>query len=303
MRVALVTDRVEFADHAMRVLVPFGITVQRLSAEDGPAEAGSVDCVLLLTETSRREARLRSLTGEGPELLPPVLALCPGDSAEERAEALRCGAHDALRWPLAAVELVAHLERAVRWHHRLQRLAEQNVALEQLSATDALTGIGNRRQFECRLTEEFRRACRYDDPLSLLLLDIDHFKSVNDRHGHLVGDAVLVEVARVIQRAIRDTDLVARYGGEEFAVLLPRTHLAGAITVAERVRTELQLLEPIPGSERRVTASFGLAARPGTQLSRPTQLFEAADSALYRAKREGRDRICLFSPEAAPLLA
>lgn len=301
MRVALVTDRAEFTDQATRALAPFGVAVEPLPAA-GAIEPGGAACVLLLVEPARREQWLRSVAAAEQAPTPPVIALCPGDSAEERADALRLGAHHALRWPLPEVELLAHLEGAARLHERLQRLAAQNHALEQLSATDALTGIGNRRQFETRLAEEFRRACRYDDPLSLLLLDIDHFKAVNDRFGHLIGDSVLIEVARVIQRAIRDTDLVARYGGEEFAVLLPRTHLAGAITVAERVRSELKLLRPIPGTEETVTASFGIAAHPGVQLSRATQLFEAADNALYRAKRDGRDRICLFTGEPIPLL-
>jgi len=298
MRLVLITERPDDDGHAQGVLEALGFDVDRVPAEQSlEHDPGSAELVLLLTGPEYRGKLLSALVArEGEGQGRPVVALCPGDQAEERVEALRAGAEDAMPWPLASCELRARLEHAVRLHQKLH-------ALEQLSSTDALTGIGNRRQLEARLGDELRRASRYGDPLSLVLLDIDHFKRVNDRHGHLTGDAVLVEVARSIQRAVRDTDLVARYGGEEFAVLLPRTQLAGSLTVAERVRAELHRLRPLPESNLRVTASLGVAGYPSLQPSSPNELFEAADSALYRAKRTGRDRICLYPAEPSAMLA
>ena len=112
--------------------------------------------------------------------------------------------------------------------------------LHALAVTDGLTQVANHRHFQDRLREEFRRAQRYDDPLALILADLDHFKNVNDNFGHPVGDEVLVAMAACLKYAVRETDFVARYGGEEFAVLLPKTHLAGALTVAERISTEMK---------------------------------------------------------------
>lgn len=297
MRLVLITEQPEVAAHARDALETLGLEVDpvpaELAAEHDPCSA---ELILVLTDRARREELLPMLVAREGERARPVVALCLGEDAEERADALRQGAEDAVSWPIASCELRARLDHAVRLHQRLH-------ALEQLSSTDALTGIGNRRQFETRLVEELRRASRYGDPLSLVLLDIDHFKRVNDRHGHLTGDVVLIEVARSLQRAVRDTDVVARYGGEEFAVLLPRTQLAGSLTVAERVRAELHRLRPLPESNLRITASLGVAGYPSVQPSCPSELFEAADSALYRAKRNGRDRVCLHAPGPTSLLA
>lgn len=297
MRLVLITEDREMADHARGVLVGLGLEVVEVAADRAVEHApGEGEVLLLLTASDRRRTLLPALVSRDGERGCPVLALCPGDRPEERAEALQLGADDALPWPAAPCELKARVEHAQHLHQRMDALA-------QLSSTDALTGIANRRQFEARLAEELRRAHRYGDPFSLVLLDIDHFKRVNDEHGHLTGDVVLIEVARSIQRAVRDTDLVARHGGEEFAVLLPRTQLAGALTVAERVRAELHRLQPLPESGLRITASLGIAGYPNLQPTGPVPLFEAADSALYRAKREGRDRICLHTAGPSSLLA
>jgi diguanylate cyclase (GGDEF)-like protein len=297
MRLVLITEERETADHARGVLVGLGLEVVEVDADRAvEREPEEADLVLLLTGRDHRMALLPALVARDGERARPVLALCPGDRPEDRADALRQGADDALSWPADPGELRARLDHAQHLHQRMEALA-------QLSSTDALTGIANRRQFEARLAEELRRAHRYGDPFSLVLLDIDHFKQVNDQHGHLTGDVVLIEVARSIQRAVRDTDLVARHGGEEFAVLLPRTQLAGALTVAERVRAELHSLRPLPDSGLRITASLGIAGYPNLQPTGPVPLFEAADSALYRAKREGRDRICLHTAGPSSLLA
>jgi diguanylate cyclase (GGDEF)-like protein len=187
------------------------------------------------------------------------------------------------------------MQRAFSHHQVLVTLASQVSELQKLSVLDGLTLLHNHRYFQERLREEFRVAQRYDDALSLILVDLDHFKQINDRHGHPVGDDVLRKVARTLQQCVRETDIVARYGGEEFAVLLPRTPLTGAITVAERIWKELGEQPVGPEGSLRVTASLGISGFPHRTVLSSDQLVLTADEALYRAKREGRNRICLHS--------
>jgi two-component system cell cycle response regulator len=224
----------------------------------------------------------------------PVLVLAPLEPRTLWLEALRRGAEVVLD-PWDPEELVARVHRCLSTQARMEALASQVGELQRLSSTDGLTGVHNHRHFQERLREEFRRAQRYDDALSLILLDLDHFKNVNDQFGHTAGDGVLREVAAALQRGVRETDLVARYGGEEFAVLLPRTHLTGALTVAERVRRELCALRLGTEGTLRVTASLGVSTFPHRSVLSPEQLLLTADEALYRAKHEGRDRICLHA--------
>jgi diguanylate cyclase len=144
---------------------------------------------------------------------------------------------------------------------------------------------------------------RYQDGLALLFVDLDFFKDVNDLYGHLVGDDVLRAAAQAVRGCLRDVDLPARYGGEEFAVLLPQTDLQGAMTVAERIRKDIQKLRLSEEPQLRVTASVGVAALPNPAISSADQLVGAADAALYRAKREGRNRVVASDPllgEAEP---
>jgi two-component system cell cycle response regulator len=225
---------------------------------------------------------------------PSIIALIPSEERAAVVAALRLGA-EVVRTPVDPEELSARMERCIQDRQRLDALLTRVNALERLSITDGLTQVHNHRYFQDRLREEFRRAQRYDDPLSLILLDLDHFKRFNDEHGHQVGDVVLRDVAASLQRNVRETDLLARYGGEEFAVLLPRTPLAGALTVAERVWRELGLLHTGPGRTLRVTASVGVASFPHHAVGNAEQLVRSADESLYQAKHEGRNRICVHS--------
>ena len=175
----------------------------------------------------------------------------------------------------------------------LETAKADNARLEALAHTDPLTQVLNRRALTLRLTAELERARRYDSVLSLLLIDIDHFKRINDTHGHLVGDDVLREVARLLTTAVRSVDLVARYGGEEFVIVLPETGLEGALIFAERVREQIAEHE-FAGSGGRalqLTASIGVATFPGPGLEMVEELFARADEALYRSKAEGRNRV------------
>jgi diguanylate cyclase (GGDEF)-like protein len=164
------------------------------------------------------------------------------------------------------------------------------------AATDSMTGLANRRSFDDELALEWRRAERVGDPLALVLVDLDNFKSVNDGRGHQAGDAVLRRVAAILESGARNADLAARYGGEEFALLAPETDLLGATKLAERLRGDLEAATIVlpNGEELTVTASFGVAVK-GT-LERPEQLIAAADEALYEAKRNGKNRIVAADP-------
>lgn len=219
-----------------------------------------------------------------------VVMIAAGLDAAERIAALEAGADDVLTAPVDPTELALRLAASARVRRHVDGLLEEVASLNELSLTDALTGVPNRRSFQDRLVDEFRRAQRYDDPLALVLLDLDHFKTINDTFGHPEGDVVLREVAGRLRHCVRETDFIARYGGEEFALLLPKTMLGGALTVAERVRSDLAALE---FHARHVTASLGISIYPNQAITSPDALVRTADDALYAAKREGRNKVAL----------
>lgn len=184
-----------------------------------------------------------------------------------------------------------HLDELVA--QRTVELARANMELERMARMDDQTGLSNRRYVMERLDEELRRAQRHGTPLSVMLLDLDHFKSVNDTYGHLAGDAVLQQTARVIQAAMRASDVKGRFGGEEFVTIMPQTGLDGAALFAERLRIAIgaQIHRDLD-VDFRVTCSIGVAAF-GPGAASLSDLLRQADRALYEAKRLGRDRICV----------
>jgi diguanylate cyclase (GGDEF)-like protein len=202
-------------------------------------------------------------------------------------------------------ELLAQNEELERVHAQLQQahqelatlnaeLLEANRALAQAAVTDGLTGLKNHRAFQESLHSAAQMAERLQQPLSLVMFDIDHFKQFNDTYGHPAGDELLRQVAQVLRESARAYDVAARYGGEEFALLLPNTTLEQAVQVAERLRQQIRAIE---NPHAPVSASFGVATyRRGTP---PATLVYEADAALYRAKRSGRDQVCVYQPEAA----
>ncbi len=183
------------------------------------------------------------------------------------------------------------LDRKV--HDRTLALEEANSRLAQLAITDGLTGIYNHRFFQDRLGLEVARSLRSQQPLSLMMIDVDHFKMYNDRHGHPAGDEILRTVARLISEERRQNDIVARYGGEEFGVLLVDTEKTAAAVLADRVRQRI-VSHPFPLHETQpggcLSVSIGIASCPQDAGTAP-ELLSAADQALYRAKRAGRNRV------------
>jgi len=202
-------------------------------------------------------------------------------------------------------ELLAQKAELEQMHRQLQQahqelatlnaeLLEANRALAQAAVTDGLTGLKNHRAFQEALHSAAQMAERLQQPLSLVMFDIDHFKQFNDTYGHPAGDELLRQVAQVLRESARAYDIAARYGGEEFALLLPNTALEQAVQVAERLRQQIRAIE---NPHAPVSASFGVATyRRGTP---PATLVYEADAALYRAKRNGRDQVCVYQPEAA----
>ncbi len=164
--------------------------------------------------------------------------------------------------------------------------------LEMLAKRDALTGLYNRHALQEQLSAELARAIRYQYPLSLMMLDIDHFKQINDTHGHPAGDACLRKVAGLLLSSCREQDFAARFGGEEFVVILPHTDVEDAMHCAERLRLQVEQSELRYGkSTFRCSVSIGVAGL-SEERSQPEALIEAADGALYQAKRTGRNRVC-----------
>jgi two-component system, cell cycle response regulator len=171
---------------------------------------------------------------------------------------------------------------------------------EEAAFTDHLTGLANRRRFERQLEREVARMGRYGHPFTLLMIDIDSFKDLNDSFGHDAGDEAIRRLSKVLREGTRGIDLAARVGGEEFAVLLVETRKEGGFEVAERLRAAIKVLE-IPNG-RHITASFGVAECP-TDAQTAADVWKAADVALYEAKRNGRDRVVALQPERSNSMA
>jgi len=224
----------------------------------------------------------------------PVLVVGVED-AQTRTRLLDLGADDVLPASVGTDELLARLRRRAAVFRRVAGTMTRGPE-DRVAVVDALTEVHNRRYFMLRLEDEFRRAQRYDNPLALVLVDLDQFRGINESFGHLVGDGVLRAVAQCLVAAVRETDTVARTGGDEFACILPQTHLAGALTVAERIRRDIAALRTGPAADLLLTASVGVGSHPAVHVQTPEELIGAADGCLARAKREGRNRVCLADP-------
>ena len=219
----------------------------------------------------------------------PVVFLTSRTDMKDVVAGLRGGAHDYLKKPFETAELLARVGSAVHVKQLQDQLLERNLELDRMSRTDTLTGLFNRRHLEDELAGQTGTALRYNDELAVVLFDIDHFKRVNDTFGHPAGDLVLCEFARRMDSQLRVGDIAGRWGGEEFLLILPRTDMAGAVIVAERICAVIAAA-PISagGVDIPVTVSGGCAAGAD---EKPAGLIELADARLYQAKAGGRNRI------------
>lgn len=210
---------------------------------------------------------------------------------EDMAAAFDAEVDDFVTKPFEPVELRARLRSGERVLHLQASLLEIQALLQQQATHDSLTGLWNRGMVLNQLELEFRRSSRSGDPVSVVIADIDHFKSINDRHGHAIGDDVLCQAASRMRSVLRDHDGISRYGGEEFLILLPRTGHAIALDIAERVRSAMAD-QPLTTdvAPLQVTVSMGVSTS-GTDTADVEGLIGDADAALYRAKAGGRNRV------------
>ena len=226
----------------------------------------------------------------------PVIMLTVKKELSDKISGLHIGADDYLPKPYNELELNARIYALLRTKALQDELRMKNKQLEDLldkvnymAITDALTGLYNRRRFHDTLTSEYERAKRYGAPFSLIMLDIDHFKKINDSVGHSVGDAVLKEVSGILLKSIRDIDTAARYGGEEFMIILPNTDKVHARIVAERMRLAIEN-HAFADIDQKVTVSIGISGMPDDKIDNEEKLIRCADFAMYRAKQLGRNR-------------
>lgn len=222
----------------------------------------------------------------------PVIILTARETRELKVKGLEQGASDYVTKPFDPGELVARVKVQLKLKLLQDELKRSNEMLKELSNTDPLTQLFNRRYMMEVLDREIHRSSRKGSPISILLMDIDHFKKVNDAYGHQLGDVVLVNIANVVVKLLRTYDVAARYGGEEFLAILPETPLDEAIAVAERIRTATQHSSFANKLQSlKVTISIGVASFPMPGLDSVDDLIRIADEGLYRAKSEGRNRV------------
>ncbi|HKK02253.1 MAG TPA: diguanylate cyclase [Desulfuromonadales bacterium] len=219
----------------------------------------------------------------------PVVVVTVNDDLETKIKGLEYGASDYVTKPFNPEELVARVKVQHKIKSLQDHLKKNNELLLNLSNIDPLTQLFNRRYFLETLEKELMRSSRANTSFSLLMLDIDHFKQINDTYGHQAGDRALEEVAKLLRQHLRQYDIAARFGGDEFALVLPHTKLPQALDVAERLRAAVETLSFPDGL--RMTASLGAACFPETNITAIDELIREADVALYNAKRAGRNRV------------
>jgi two-component system, cell cycle response regulator len=293
MKVLIVDDSADAVALARARLACEGLTL--VCAGSGPqalamAAAERPDLILLdvdMPDMSGFEVCRALKTDPGLSMV-PVIFVSASDDTNDKVEGLDLGAVDYVTKPFEAFELRARVRAALRTKH-LQDL------LIQFSHVDPLTELWNRRALMERLEQEWARVQRYGGLFGMVMADLDHFKQINDRHGHGIGDKVLCKVSDVLRTECRRCDLPARYGGEEFMLLLPESDATGAGQLAERCRRGIESIRIPAGSDTmQVTASFGLADSLG-QVSIDT-LIRKVDAALYHAKESGRNRVEYADP-------
>lgn len=239
-------------------------------------------------------AKFLQMRASRPYLLEiPVLMLTAIGDVDQKVKVLSQGANDYITKPFHPGELVARANVHLKIKHLQDELRQKNALLVELSTTDSLTKIYNRRHFLELARKEFERSSRMGLQLTMLILDVDHFKTINDTYGHQAGDEVLLAVCKVVDNSLRDYDIFGRYGGDEFTIIFPQTELVQSMKVAERLEKSVQELKMECISNHKLSLSGGLAAKTATHKDLES-LLKDADEALYRAKQTGRARIVAF---------
>lgn len=296
--VLIIDDSDAVRERIIKTLESFDLFSRYYEAEDGlegfkKLLASPVDIILCDLEMPRIDGfKFLSMMKSRPDLQDtPVIMLTGRDDRDLKIKGLEQGASDYITKPFDAEELVARVKVHLKIKNLQDDLKRTNELLLELSNTDHLTGLFNRRYLMESLGKEVQRSLRKKGNLSLIILDIDHFKQVNDKYGHLQGDIVLQKVALLLQKELRTYDTAARYGGEEFIAVLPDSTLEEALFVAERVRASVQAVK-FSGALTKLslTVSLGVAmfSQPCTTVD---GFIKLADEALYRAKANGRNRV------------
>lgn len=303
--VLIIDDSVTVREQIIRTLESFNLFSRYYEAEDGlegfkKLLSAPVDIILCDLEMPRIDGfKFLSMLKARPDLQDvPVIILTGMNDRERKIKGLEQGASDYITKPFDHEELVARVKVHLKIKKLQDDLKRSNELLLELSNTDHLTGLFNRRYMMEALDKEVQRSVRKGGTLSLIMLDIDHFKLVNDSFGHLQGDVVLQRVALQLQKELRSYDCAARYGGEEFVAILPDSTLKESIFVADRIRLAVQGTR-FSGqlSALSLTASMGVACFSQEHSATVDGFIKQADDALYRAKANGRNRVEFHDPE------
>lgn len=240
-------------------------------------------------------ALVQKIRTSGQKSYTYIIMLTAMDNKDNIVLGLESGADEYLTKPFNSRELIARVASGMRILRLEEELMQARIQMEALAMHDGLTGLLNRRAIEEYAEAEFNMAGRKKQAMSVILLDIDHFKNVNDQFGHKFGDVVLRQVAQTLKEDLRNYDRVGRWGGEEFLLILPGTELKDAVTVAERLRSKTAAVQTSleNGETFSIHISLGTACTTG-QFQSLAKLIDAADQALYQAKQSGRNRVCVF---------
>ena len=303
--VLIIDDSVTVREQIVRTLEPFKLFDHYYEAADGldgfkKLLSTPVDIILCDLEMPRIDGfKFLSMLKNRPDFRDvPVLILTGVNDRERKLKGLDQGASDYITKPFDHEELVARVKIHLKIKKLQDDLKRSNELLLEISNTDHLTGLFNRRYMMEALDKEVQRNARKGGDLSLIILDIDHFKQVNDRFGHLQGDVVLKRVALQLQKELRAYDCAARYGGEEFVAILPDSTLQQSVFVADRIRLAIQgFTFDGPLSPLSLTASLGVARFSREQSVTVDGFIKQADDALYRAKANGRNRVEFHDPD------
>jgi two-component system cell cycle response regulator len=297
--VLIIDDSDNVRDLIIRTLNEAALFDQYREARDGIEGIKSLisakaDLIICDLEMPRMDGfKFMSLVNSRQDLRDiPILMLTGREDRDLKIKGLEQGACDYVTKPFDAGELVARVKVQLKIKALQDELKKSNELLKELSNTDPLTNLNNRRYLTKALNSELLRAERTGDCLSLIILDIDNFKKINDTYGHQNGDKVLSSIAKMTQTHLRCYDIAARYGGEEFVLVLPGTSLIGGEEVAERLREEVEATSFAPPMDKlTVTISLGVALFPSPLVDDMESLIRQADEALYRAKQKGRNRV------------